>query len=40
MENLSINSMNKNFASNLFFQGSIEQDYLSKNIKNLSFGGV
>ena len=40
MENLSINTMNKNIASNLPFQGSIEQDYLSKNIKNLSFWGV
>ena len=39
MENLSINTMNKNIASNLLFQGSIEQDYLSKNIKKLSFGG-
>ena len=37
--NLSINTMNKNFASNLLSQGSIEQDYLSKNVKNLSFLG-
>ena len=29
-ENLSINAMNKNFGSNLLFQGSIEQDYLLK----------
>ena len=36
-ENLSINTMNKNFASNLLSQGSNEQDYLSKNVKNLSF---
>ena len=36
-ENLSINTINKNFASNLLSQGSIEQDYLSKNVKNLSF---
>ena len=30
--------MNKNFASNLFFQGSIEQKYLWKNIKISVFG--
>ena len=29
--------MNKNFASSLLSQGSIEQDYLSKNVKNLKF---
>ena len=40
MKNRSINTMNKNIASNLLFQGSIKQDYLSKNIKNLSFWGV
>ena len=30
----------KNFASNLLSQGSIEQDYLSKNLKNLSFADL
>ena len=30
----------KIFASNLLFQGNIEQNYLSNNIKNLSFCGV
>ena len=30
--------MNKNFASNLLSQGSIEQDYLSKNVKNSVLG--
>ena len=39
-ENLSINTLKKNFASNLLSQGSIKQDYLSKKIKNLSFWGV
>ena len=38
-ENLSINTMKKIFESNLLFQRSIEQDYLSKNIKSLSFLG-
>ena len=33
-----LNTMNKNFASNLLSQGSIEQEYLSENIK--SFWGV
>ena len=28
--------MNKNLASNLFSQGSIEQEYLSKNVKKKS----
>ena len=39
-ENLSINNMKKKFASNLLSYGSIEQDCLSKNVKNLSFAGV
>ena len=30
----------KNFASNLLSQGSIEEDYLSKNLKNLSFADL
>ena len=34
-ENLSINTMKKNFASNLLSQDSIEQDYLSKNLKSV-----
>ena len=38
-ENLSINAMNKNFGSNLLFQGSIEQEFLPKNIK-ISVSGV
>ena len=33
-------TMTKNFASNLLSQGSIEQDYLSKNLKNLSFADL
>ena len=40
MENLSSNTMNKNFAYNLLFQGSVEQDYVSTNVKNLRFRGV
>ena len=36
-ENLSTNTINKNFAPNLLSQGSIGQNYLSKNVKNLSF---
>ena len=40
LKNLSINTMNKNFISNLFSQGNIEQDYLSKNLKNLSVWDV
>ena len=32
--------MNTNFVSNLFSQGSIEQEHLSKNIKSFSFWGV
>ena len=28
---------NKNFSSNLLFQGNIEIDYLPKNVTNLSF---
>ena len=39
-ENLSINTMNKNSASNLLFEGSIDQNYLPKNMKNLSFWGA
>ena len=31
------NTMNKNFPPDLPFQGSIEEDYLSKNIKNLIY---
>ena len=40
MEILSINTIDKHFASNLLFQGSIEQGYLSKNVKSLTFWGV
>ena len=36
MENLSIKTMNKYFASNLLFHGSIEQNYVSNNF-NLIF---
>ena len=32
--------MNKNFASRLLFKGCIEQDYLSKNLKNFDFWGI
>ena len=32
-----LNTMNRNFASNLLSQGSIEQDYLPKNVKTFSF---
>ena len=32
--------MTKDFASKLFSHGSIEQDYLSKNMKSFSFWGV
>ena len=31
--------MNKNFLSNLLSQDSMEQSYLSNNVKNFSFGG-
>ena len=31
--------MRKNFASSLLSQGCIEQDYLSKNVKKISFLG-
>ena len=40
MEILSINTIDKHFASNLLFQGSIEKGYLSKNVKSLTFCGV
>ena len=36
-ENISINTIDKNFASNLLFQGSIEQNYLSDNKKISGF---
>ena len=34
-----LNTMNKNFASNLLSQGSIEQDNLPKNVKKIEFLG-
>ena len=34
------NTMIKSFASNFFSQGSVEQEYLSKNVKDFSFLGV
>ena len=36
----SLNTMNKDFLSNLLSQASIEQGYLSKNVKKFSFWGV
>ena len=36
----SLNTMNKNFPSNLLSQGSHEQNYLSANVKNFSFWSV
>ena len=32
-----LNAMNKNLAPNLLSQGSIELEYLSKNVKNIQF---